>query len=84
MQQHSVDPQLNTFLSLKGASRTPESELLARIISYLVAEHGSVNNKHIIMFLLTALEQSDSDTEIELMRRTLEIVVGYTPDDEGF
>ena len=41
----------------------------------------SINNKNIILFLVQRLEVTEDVVLADVIRNTLEIVVGYTMDD---
>ncbi|MCQ8227460.1 MULTISPECIES: biofilm development regulator YmgB/AriR family protein [Pantoea] len=58
-----------------------EAAVLDRVIRHVLATEGRVSNKSIILCLIMALETAESDAEADVLRKTLEIVVGYTPDD---
>ena len=42
---------------------------------------GQITNIAIIISLIRALESTQDDSQAQLLRQTLEIVVGVTPDD---
>ncbi len=58
-----------------------EAAVLDKVVRHVLLTEGRVSNKAIILCLIMALESAESAEDIELLRRTLEIVVGYTPDD---
>jgi len=43
-----------------------------------------VTNKAIILHLINQLESTSDIVQLDVLRKTLELVVGYTPDDSGF
>ncbi|WP_412160120.1 biofilm development regulator YmgB/AriR family protein [Pantoea sp. SIMBA_079] len=51
------------------------------MIRSILATEGRVTNKSIIFYLIMALESTSDSAEADILRRTLGIVVGYTPDD---
>nr|WP_234473134.1 biofilm development regulator YmgB/AriR family protein [Erwinia sp. S63] len=51
------------------------------IIRNVLASEGQITNKAIIISLIRALESTQDDSQAQLLRQTLEIVVGVTPDD---
>ncbi|NIF23944.1 biofilm development regulator YmgB/AriR family protein [Candidatus Pantoea multigeneris] len=58
-----------------------EAAVLDIIIRNVLAAEGRVSNKSIIISLVKALESTRDEAQAEVLRKTLEIVVGYTPDD---
>lgn len=44
---------------------------------------GRVTNKAIILYLIAELECTSDVVRLDVLRKTLEIVVGRTPDDTG-
>lgn len=58
-----------------------ELAVLGMVIRSELAREGRVSNKSIILNLITALESTSDDNVSDVLRRTLGIVVGYTPDD---
>ncbi|WP_343553485.1 biofilm development regulator YmgB/AriR family protein [Pantoea sp.] len=58
-----------------------EAAILSKVIREVLATEGRVSNKSIILWLIMALESTSNEGEADILRRTLEIVVGYTPDD---
>ncbi|NIF03810.1 hypothetical protein F3J38_27895, partial [Pantoea sp. Acro-805] len=47
--------------------------------------HGKkVTSKAIILYLIAELESTSDVVQQDVLRSALEIVVGKTPDDEGF
>ncbi|EJL85152.1 two-component-system connector protein AriR [Pantoea sp. BIGb0393] len=58
-----------------------EAAVLDKVIRHVLATEGRVSNKAIILCLIMALETAEGSAEADILRRTLEIVVGYTPDD---
>ena len=47
----------------------------------ILQSEGHLNNKAIILWLIQALETTDDVVTADVIRKTLEIVVGYTMDD---
>ena len=50
-------------------------------INRILQSEGHLNNKAIILWLIQALETTDDVVTADVIRKTLEIVVGYTMDD---
>ncbi|HBZ16974.1 biofilm development regulator YmgB/AriR family protein [Pantoea sp. NPDC088449] len=75
------DIELAEHFRNADSSLKHESAVLDRVIRHVLATEGRVSNKSIILCLIMALESADTDAEGDILRRTLEIVVGYTPDD---
>ncbi|MDF7650937.1 biofilm development regulator YmgB/AriR family protein [Erwiniaceae bacterium L1_54_3] len=55
--------------------------MLGLVIRSLMATEGKVSNKAIILSLVGALESTHDAQQADLLRRTLEIVVGHTPEN---
>lgn len=83
MQQSTSDLAIIEFFRSEGELLAQETELLGRVIRNIVSDEKRVTNKAIILYLIAELESTDDEFHIELLRRTLEIVVGRTPDDAG-
>lgn len=83
MQQSTSDLAIIEFFRSEGEHLAQETELLGRVIRNIVSDEKRVTNKAIILYLISELECTDDKFRIELLRRTLEIVVGRTPDDAG-
>ncbi|MBW1214509.1 biofilm/acid-resistance regulator YmgB/AriR (plasmid) [Pantoea allii] len=83
MQQSTSDLAIIEFFRSEGEHLAQETELLGRVIRNIVSDEKRVTNKAIILYLIAELECTDDEFRIELLRRTLEIVVGRTPDDAG-
>ncbi|MCW0331460.1 MULTISPECIES: biofilm/acid-resistance regulator YmgB/AriR [Pantoea] len=83
MQQSTSDLAIIEFFRSEGEHLAQETELLGRVIRNIVSDEKRVTNKAIILYLIAELESTDDEFQIELLRRTLEIVVGRTPDDAG-
>ncbi|MMZ71203.1 putative two-component-system connector protein AriR [compost metagenome] len=47
----------------------------------VLASDGHVTNKGLILWLIHALESTSDVVRADVIRKTLEIVVGYTMDD---
>lgn len=83
MQQSTSDLAIIEFFRSEGEHLAQETELLGRVIRNIVSDEKRVTNKAIILYLIAELESTDDEFHTELLRRTLEIVVGRTPDDAG-
>lgn len=58
-----------------------ERLLLGQTVKDILIEQGAVSNKAIILHLLKQLENCKDMVKSEILRSSLEIVVGITPDD---
>ena len=67
-----------------GEHYLSETEALGCAIRAILKERGHVNNKAIILYLILQLESESDVIQMDILRNTLEMVVGITPDDEGF
>ncbi len=75
------DLALAEYFRNAGSVLADESAVLGIVIRDILATDGQLNNKAIILRLVHALESADSAAQADILRKTLEIVVGYTPDD---
>ncbi|HDS6684826.1 TPA: hypothetical protein QHZ65_004669 [Klebsiella aerogenes] len=50
-------------------------------IDSILSSDGHLSNKALILWLINALETTDNVVTADVIRKTLEIVVGYTMDD---
>lgn len=75
------DTELAAHFRDAGKVLSDEAMVLDNVIRTLLATEGRVSNKSIILCLVMALESTHDQAEADVLRRTLEIVVGYTPDD---
>ncbi|AWP34901.1 biofilm/acid-resistance regulator YmgB/AriR [Pantoea eucalypti] len=84
MQHSSSDSTIIDYFRSEGDLLAPETELLGGVIRDIVADQGRVTNKAIILYLIAELECTSDVVRMDVLRKTLEIVVGRTPDDTGF
>jgi hypothetical protein len=75
------DIELAEFLRSAGPDHRDEVAVLDIVVRSILASEGNISNKSIIISLIRALESVDDEGQAAVLRRTLEIVVGYTPDD---
>jgi Biofilm development protein YmgB/AriR. len=54
------------------------------VIRDIVIHGQKVTSKTIILYLIAELEMTTDIVKLDVLRNVLEIVVGRTPDDEGF
>ena len=76
-----TDTRLARFMRNAGPEAKDEAALLDKMICSVLAAEGRVTNKSLILQLIRELESACSDKQADTLRRTLEIVVGHTPDD---
>lgn len=60
-----------------------ETAVLDAVIRDIVAQGQKVTTKTIILYLIAELESTMDVLKLEILRNTLEMVVGRTPYDEG-
>lgn len=84
MQHSSSDSTIIDYFRSEDDLLAPETELLGGVIRDIVADQGRVTNKAIILYLIAELECTSDVVRMDVLRKTLEIVVGRTPDDTGF
>lgn len=58
-----------------------ESAIFSTAVRCVLAAEGHLSNKAIILWLIQTLEATDDVIRADVIRKTLEIVVGYTMDD---
>lgn len=75
------DRALSDYFRNAGELLADESALLAEAIISLKASNGYFTNKDIILWLINTLETTSDIVTSDIIRKTLEIVVGYTSDD---
>lgn len=75
------DTALSEYFRNAGDRLAEESALFASAVSCIMASEGHLTNKAIILWLINALETTDDVVMADVIRKTLEIVVGYTMDD---
>lgn len=75
------DSAMSEFFRNAGERLADESAVLASAISNILAYEGHITNKAIILWLIHELETTENVVDADVIRKTLEIVVGYTMDD---
>lgn len=81
MQQNSSEKEIVSFFQSAGDQLAQESEVLGAVIRNILADNRKVTNKAIILYLIAEMENTSDVVELDVLRSTLEIVVGRTPDD---
>lgn len=76
-----ADQELAERFRNAGPGLKDETAVLDVIIRNVLASEGQITNKAIIISLIRALESIQDDSQAQLLRQTLEIVVGVTPND---
>ncbi|WP_423778172.1 biofilm development regulator YmgB/AriR family protein [Enterobacter oligotrophicus] len=64
-----------------GSHLNDEAEVLGSAISCIMLSGDNLTNKELILQLIHALEITKEPEACDVIRNTLEIVVGYTRDD---
>lgn len=75
------DQALATYFRSAGSSLFVEAAVLGSAIRCIILSGDNLTNKQIILQLIYALEQTSDQEAAEVIRNTLEIVVGFTRDD---
>lgn len=75
------DQALATYFRSAGGNLSVESAVLGSAIRCIMLSGDNLSNKQIILQLIYALEQTSDQEAAEVIRNTLEIVVGFTRDD---
>lgn len=84
MHQKSNEQDMLKQFNMECQSSFPERELLNSIALQLINKGSRVTHKSLILQILTELELEKDNKKKDLLRSTLEMVVGGTQDDEGF
>ncbi|MDH8515323.1 biofilm development regulator YmgB/AriR family protein [Klebsiella pneumoniae] len=74
------DTALSDYFRNAGDKLVDESAVMSLAINSILQSEGHLN-KAIILWLIQALETTDDVVTADVIRKTLEIVVGYTMDD---
>lgn len=77
----SAEAELLNYFHSGGELFKPEVEVLERVIRNILTSGGHVSNKSIILCLIRELESTSDSEQLDILRKTLEMVVGRTPDD---
>lgn len=77
------DQALASFFSKGGDALADEARILGEVTQLLMKKGLVLSNKNLIIYLIKALESSDNIVRSDIIRNTLEIVLGYTADDLG-
>ena len=75
------DTALSDYFRNAGDKLVDESAVMSLAINSILQSEGHLNNKAIILWLIQAPETTDDVVTADVIRKTLEIVVGYTMDD---
>ena len=75
------DQALASYFRSAGSTLTVESAVLGSAIRCIMLSGDNLTNKEIILQLIYALEQTSDQEAADVIRNTLEIVVGFTRDD---
>ncbi|MGK9174352.1 transcriptional regulator [Yokenella regensburgei] len=81
MRQHTAQAALINFFHSAGERLAEETEMLGMAVRTLIARGVPVTNKAIILQLIADIENAQSAARVNVLRQTLDIVVGRTPDD---
>ncbi|MDU2479194.1 MAG: biofilm development regulator YmgB/AriR family protein [Klebsiella sp.] len=74
---------LSDYFRTAGDKLVDESAVMSLAINSILQSEGHLNNKAIILWLIQALESTDDVVTADVIRKTLEIVVGYTRHASG-
>ncbi|KAB7897142.1 transcriptional regulator [Rouxiella sp. S1S-2] len=81
MQQLSEENEIFEHFASAGDLYASETEVLGAVIRKITAQQGFITKKAIILSLLAKMEATVDVVEQDILRKTLELVVGITPDD---
>lgn len=82
-QQSSIEADIIQHFRSSG-ELAAETAVLDAVIRDIVIHGKKVTSKAIILHIIAELESTTDVVELDILRSALEIVVGKTPDDEGF
>ncbi|HCR0118871.1 TPA: two-component-system connector protein AriR [Klebsiella aerogenes] len=75
------DTALSEYFRSAGDKLVDESAVMSLAIDSILSSDAHLSNKALILWLINALETADNVVTADVIRKTLEIVVGYTMDD---
>ena len=78
-----LDSALAEYFRHAGDRFAEESAIFSTAVRCVLASEGHLSNKAIILYLIAELECTSDVVRLDVLRKTLEIVVGRTPDDTG-
>ncbi|KGT95202.1 regulatory protein AriR [Erwinia typographi] len=84
MQQTSLEAEIINHFRSAGDSLADEAAVLDSVIRELAVRGQQVTTKAIILSLIGEMECTSDVVKLDVLRNVLEVVVGRTPDDEGF
>lgn len=76
-----ADNALSDYFRHAGDILAEESVALGAAIRNVIIAGESINNKNIMLALIRRLESTEDVVQADVIRKTLEIVVGHTLDD---
>lgn len=82
MEETSSVAQIQALLQSTGIRFVSQKVVLDDVIRSILALGEPVNNKTIIIGLMSRLAEETDLDRVEAMRDLLQLVVGYTPDDD--
>lgn len=84
MQPATIESEIVQHFRNAGTKLSAETAVLGAVVHQIIAQGQRVTNKAIILHLIAELDCTSDPLEQNVLRNTLEVVVGRTPDDEGF
>ena len=84
MQQNSPELDIINHFRIATPVMEEESAILDAAIRDIVIGGNRVTSKAIILHLIAEMESTTDVIKLDVLRTVLEVVVGRTPDDEGF
>ncbi|MEW5562742.1 biofilm development regulator YmgB/AriR family protein [Enterobacter asburiae] len=76
-----ADNALSDYFRHAGDILAEESVALGAAIRNVIIAGESINNKNIMLALIRRLESTEDVVQADVIRKTIEIVVGHTMDD---
>ncbi|WP_058974117.1 biofilm development regulator YmgB/AriR family protein [Type-D symbiont of Plautia stali] len=78
MQQNKTEEEILSVINQLAA----ESEIISAVFARLKAQGGRVLRKDVILSLIAELESTSDVVRLDVLRGALEIVVGYSREEE--
>lgn len=84
MRQTMTEAEIIHHFRSAGSRLEVETQILDAVIRDIVIHGQKVTSKAIILYLIGEIECASDTAQLNALRNVLEIVVGRTPDDDGF
>lgn len=82
MQQNKTEEEILSVINQRGDQLAAESEIISAVFARLKAQGGRVLRKDVILSLIAELESTSDVVRLDVLRGALEIIVGYSREEE--